>query len=352
MTVLLLSLVAVCTIGSGVAEPQPSGPVQQPLGRPVIGILASPFALFPGESTPHPTRSIIPTRYVDSLNDAGADSVPLFLHRGEEELAELAGKLNGVLFTGGSDDDGVHGLHYPDVLMSTAAFLVNLTSEAYRLKGSPLPIWATCQGFQLLSVLYANDPRVVVQTYGTAPQLSSLNFTRAAVSSRLFRNASELVMHSYATENSTLNLHQWGVLASQWGDEKIDGKIHGLRLLATSVDSHGQIYGAAMEHESLPIYATQFHPEIKPWSIPMLPVDKPTLGEQAAARYPMDFFVEEARTSGRHFATAEEERQHLIQRWPVINVTITKDGKSFSMPYYGYETEADSDTVPEQAIIV
>jgi len=306
-----------------------SGRLQQPLGRPVVGILASPLPLLPGELKRHPTRSFIPSRYVTSLAAAGADSVPLPLFGDKAELRSVVEQLSAVLFTGGGDDDGVHGKAFPDDLVVSAQLIYNLSSEAGTRGEAPLPIWGTCQGFQLLSVLAAANPKVVVRTYGTEGLIVPVNFTAAARSSRLFAGASAEVLEAYTRERSTVNLHKWGVLQKEYGS---GGLVDGMRVLSTNVDSQGQIFASSMEHETLPIYATQFHPEILPSRFG----GSKTSEALAAAAYPMRFFVgSEAARSGRSFADAAEERRHLIQRFPLTN--LSPFGGNFSFTAYIFE---------------
>ena len=67
---------------------------------------------------------------------------------------------------------------------------------------------------------------------------------------------SPILMKALATQNITYNLHSAGVAPGK--HLKLEEVVS---VLATSVDRRGIPFVAVMEHRSLPIYGTQFHPE-------------------------------------------------------------------------------------------
>jgi|EP01049_Picozoa_sp_SAG25_P010895 gamma-glutamyl hydrolase len=79
---------------------------------------------------------------------------------------------------------------------------------------------------------------------------------------RLFAEMPPSLMKALATQNITYNLHSAGVTPGK--HLKLEEAVS---VLATSVDRGGRPFVAAMEHRSLPIYGTQFHPE-KPEFVP------------------------------------------------------------------------------------
>ena len=82
-----------------------------------------------------------------------------------------------------------------------------------------------------------------------------LSFT-ADSPGRMFAKMPPALMKAFSTQNITYNLHSAGVTPGKHPAlEKV------VSVLATSVDRRGKPFVAAMEHRSLWIYGTQFHPE-------------------------------------------------------------------------------------------
>eukprot|EP00435_Cladocopium_sp_Y103_P014948 s1134_g3.t1 len=149
-----------------------------------------------------------------------------------------------------------------------------------------LPLWATCQGFQALCVLASQDPSVVVPTYGTLGTAVSLHFTPNAYESRLLKDAPETVFMELGRRNSTLNFHSYGVLTESFQH------VQGFQVLATDVDSHGQVFASLMEHQRLPIFAAQFHPELYYFLDPHSGAAEPAVHRAIEANsYFMQYFV-------------------------------------------------------------
>jgi hypothetical protein len=91
---------------------------------------------------------------------------------------------------------------------------------------------------------------------------SKLAIARHMCNGRLFAEMPPSLMKALATQNITYNLHSAGVTPGK--HLKLEEAVS---VLATSVDRGGRPFVAAMEHRSLPIYGTQFHPE-KPEFVP------------------------------------------------------------------------------------
>lgn len=260
------------------------GSSEAPRQGPVVGIVASPLKL-PGSNS-FGGLSWIWSTYVESLHDAGARVVPLLPQAGREVLLETLQHVDAVLWTGGEDDSGVHGASYPDVMMDALQAIYQHVSK------TSLPLWATCQGFQALCVLASQDPSVVVPTYGTLGTAVSLHFTNEAYQSRLLKDAPETVFMELGRRNSTLNFHSFGVLTESFQH------VQGFQVLATDVDSHGQVFASLMEHQHLPIFAAQFHPELYYFLDPHSGAAEPAVHRAIEANsYFMQYFVKEAMKS-------------------------------------------------------
>ncbi|CAJ1455205.1 unnamed protein product [Effrenium voratum] len=172
-----------------------------------------------------------------------------------------------------------------------------------------VPLWATCQGFQALCVLASEDPKVVVPTYGTLGTAVALHFTDQAMQSRLLKEAPETVFVELGQRNSTLNFHSYGVLTESFHQVK------GFQVLATDTDAQGQVFASLMEHQQLPIFASQFHPELFYFLDAGASMAEPAVHRAIEANsYFMRFFVQEAAKSAR--ASSREYSLRSIDDYP------------------------------------
>jgi gamma-glutamyl hydrolase len=115
-------------------------------------------------------------------------------------------------------------------------------------------------GFQLLSILIANDSNVLCENCFDSYNLPlPLDFTSLAANSRLYGNLPNDVIQSFATKNITINLHHDGVAPSTYeNNPRLSSFVN---LLSTNVDRKGNPFGSSFEAKKVPIYATQYHPE-------------------------------------------------------------------------------------------
>eukprot|EP00928_Gymnodinium_smaydae_P007355 TRINITY_DN12653_c0_g3_i1.p1 TRINITY_DN12653_c0_g3~~TRINITY_DN12653_c0_g3_i1.p1 ORF type:complete len:484 (-),score=93.48 TRINITY_DN12653_c0_g3_i1:561-1889(-) len=315
-------------LGLTLAAPSTQMGDEQPR-RPVVGILSSPLKL-PG-AFGFGNISWVWATYVDSLHSAGADVVPLDVSCPVEVLREKLEEVDAVLLTGGSDDAGVHGSAYPDRMMQhIQTIFKRATSFEPESATGDFPLWATCQGFQAVCVLAANDPGVVVRTFGTEFVKLPLNLTEAAATSNLLGSAPAAILDELTGLQATLNFHNFGVLASSFRSGS-QPHVHGFRLLATDQDQHGQTFAAMMEHERLPIYGTQFHPEMYHW----LDKGSTSLGQEInrANEYLMRQFVDRARDA--MFKQRPLRVAKLVKWYNRLQVPISVLGDGFIRRFPG-----------------
>eukprot|EP00930_Biecheleria_cincta_P076159 TRINITY_DN63375_c0_g1_i1.p1 TRINITY_DN63375_c0_g1~~TRINITY_DN63375_c0_g1_i1.p1 ORF type:complete len:458 (+),score=62.37 TRINITY_DN63375_c0_g1_i1:75-1376(+) len=320
------------------AEP-PRGKSLRPNRRPVIGILSSPLQL-PG-ATGYGNYSWIWSTYVDTLHALGADVVPLDMRCSLATLRKKLDEVDAALLTGGSDDAGVHGNRYPDAMFERIKTLFQKATRPDPLSSSGVfPLWATCQGFQAVCVLGAQDPKVVVPTFGTDFSELPLNLTEVSTSSRLLGSAPKEILQELTGHKATLNFHEFGVLASSFTAGSSPA-VNGFRLLATDTDTKGQTFAAIMEHEKYEIFGTQFHPEMYSW----VNRNETVLEQQInrANMYLMRYFVERARAAMKTMRPFSKAR--LVKWYPRVSLPVSVLGKSFSSHFpgrklYGYVFDA------------
>ncbi len=157
-----------------------------------------------------------------------------------EEMAELC---DGLVLTGGADiDPDLYGEEIfndtvkPDPIRT--AFEVPLTRAFLERKK---PILCICRGFQLMNALLGGD-----LWQDTVAQLGYVHMNRD-IRHPVFAEEGSVLYRLFGREFRVNSTHHQAV--------KTPGR--GLRVTARSVEGIIEAY----EHESLPIWGTQFHPE-------------------------------------------------------------------------------------------
>ena len=117
----------------------------------------------------------------------GARVVPVMIDRPYYELELLLGKLNGFLLPGGGDaliyEDGSYSF-----TVNTACSLIKYI-QRLNDEGIYYPIWATCQGFEILTLCMAEDSSVMEHFAADNPSfMSKLIFTSQLTGSKMFDN--------------------------------------------------------------------------------------------------------------------------------------------------------------------
>ena len=178
-----------------------------------------------------------------------------------ERLDELIDSLNGFLVTGGGLEIGVQNPPVPvKKYMKTLTYLYDAVGKKHK-EGVYLPLWGTCMGFQSLSIVGAGGNVSILELgdFDSEDLSLALDPTSIARQSKLFRDAPQDIYEILTTQNVTANLHHDGVPPSNFNTNPQLSK--SFKLLSTNVDRKGKPFGSSMEHVTLPIYATQFHPE-------------------------------------------------------------------------------------------
>lgn len=182
----------------------PPRPASDPR-RPIIGILSLPNDI-PGYEK---YNSYFAASYVKWLEQAGARVVPLLFDSDLDTLRATLKNINGALFTGGGA-----ALTNPDGsltqvgLAGQAIFNESLNAWA---AGETWPLWGTCQGHELVSILASGVDASILTPFDAENITLPLTFTPAASSSRLYGGLTQQVLNIFATEPVTMNNHMYGV---------------------------------------------------------------------------------------------------------------------------------------------
>ncbi|KAA8592727.1 hypothetical protein FQN60_018182 [Etheostoma spectabile] len=216
--------------------------------RPVIGILTQ---IVTDEVLKPFGRTFIPSSYVKFIESGGSRVMPIRLTLNTAEYKKIFEKINGLLFIGGAVD-----LETSD-FARVAKIFYNLALKAND-EGDFFPIWGTCMGMQLLTVLVAGE-NLLANT--TAENIAlPLNLTTAASSSRMFEGFPSELMRALTQEPLTGNFHHYGLTVETFqGNEKLQSFFS---LLSTNVAENKVHFVSTIEGKRYPFYGVQWHPEV------------------------------------------------------------------------------------------
>lgn len=293
---------------------------------PIIGIFSQPSTSTDGNCDGDCVY--IAASYVKYLESAGARVVPINYYSSDAEIDELLPNLNGVLFPGGASP-------YPAAAQHTFDKIVEMNDA-----GDFMPLWGTCMGFQWLLISAARDTSILDPSDGSVLDSYNvslpLDFTPAAMGSKLFADASVHMMEMLAKENVTMNNHHYGMFPQHF--ESIDALSSFYNLLSTNEDQQGVEFISTIEAYKYPIFGSQWHPEKNnfEWGKTSdgIPIEAINHSSDAVSisQYTSTFFVDQARHSLHRFATESDEAAALIWNYPV---TDTRDSStSFVQEYF------------------
>ena len=281
--------------------------------------------------------SYTPASYVKWLEMAGGRVTLVPYDASDATVDEIFNKTNGALYIGGGSS----------VPQSARRFYKNMV--AAHAAGDTYPLWGTCDGFEWLMQIMADDDSVLTSGFDSENISLPLNLTTAARSSRLFADASRIPIQGMMTREGsttvlqaleslpiTLNNHHQGVTPSDYSkNPKLPNVVN---ILSTNRDRKGKEFISTVEGaKGLPVWATQFHPEKNIFeqtrAIPKhwWPYEQisHTRAAVAASQYMANFFVDQARGSSHRYETAEEEWKALVYQ----KTTTTSMAPGFAQIY-------------------
>jgi len=285
---------------------------------PVIGILTQPY------SGPNASKSstYIAASYVKYIESAGGRVVPVHFTQSQKDLAALLSKLNGILFPGGGAD-----LSQASQFIATASLAFN-TSVAAALAGETFPVWGTCLGFQTVCTV-ASRNFSLLEEYDAENISLPLTWTADPSKSRMFGGLSAAGVSTLSNHAVTMNNHHFGVSPDAFAS---DARLSSLfNVLSTNNDRAGKPFVSSIEGKSIPVYATQWHPEKNQfeWN-PTEGIDHSAQGVAVMSQM-SQFFVNQARLSTRAFSSEQELESALIYQF---SPTYTGGaGHSFEQTY-------------------
>ena len=257
--------------------------------RPVIGILAN---LEP-DWDDNPIKSKVYSSYVRWLEAAGANAIVIQPWITNQELNDLFKEVNGFLFQGGG-----RNLNLTAPWEKLARNILNKVITE-NLRGNFIPLWGTCQGFELIHALIAGNTSVLTN-YDADNIATPLIFEdKELKESRMFKFFNDKDLISLKSQNTTAQFHHLGVSSKAYDTFQILNNYFRITSSSKGLDDNLSI--ATIEAKHLPIYAVQFHPEKLPYD--RKPSDAiPQFGNaiKISQNFAL-FFVEEARRNANVF---------------------------------------------------
>jgi gamma-glutamyl hydrolase len=292
---------------------------------PVIGILTQVLRDYKRFTKEHHLH--IAASYVKWIESAGAQVVPILLNQNDNYYEQIFKQTNGLLLPGG---DNLLDPHKNTPMMVAAKKLYKLAVEAND-RGDFYPIWGTCLGLELLSVLSSNMN--VLDSCSATDLALPMNFVErgrmfapASYSNipQLNEDYSGVIVNILAKGNLTYNYHMKCLTESGL---KQSGLSNFYRPLAYSADSNDNKFITIFEAFKYPFYGVQFHPEKPPFEFVTkskqhhIPHSREAI---AVSRYFADFFVQQAQYNG-HLIDRELMDKNLIYAYNPMYTALLHD---------------------------
>ena len=242
--------------------------------------------------------------YVHWIEQGGGRVVPIRYDTPYDELKELMSKINGVLFTGGGLELALNSTY---VQTAMNIFKLSQTFDYF-------PVWGTCQGIQVLSILAADNASVLQDGFDSEDLSLSLDLTQNSLKSRLFSGLPGDIIKILALQNVTMNYHYKGVTPQTYYTNSKLNQFY--QLLSTNQDRKGREFISTIESKQYPIYGCQWHPERQVFSFnPQSPGLNHSYDSIRANSAVGQFFVNECRKNNHHFFNKTEEDSMVIYNY-------------------------------------
>ncbi|OMJ71334.1 hypothetical protein SteCoe_30486 [Stentor coeruleus] len=263
--------------------------------------------------------SYIGSSYIKFLEMSGARVVPLKLSSSLEEIDKLLSMVHGVLFTGGDSPFWVENSSVPiySEYSERACYIYNKVKEINN-KGDFLPLWAICQGHEVIHICENKEFDTIGNFDGMPPYNRAQNFKKEIFQSPLFATNRESVSLEVisilgSTEVSVL-AHNLGISIETY--EKYPKFKQNFVVLSTMFDKSGKEFIGLVQSKNYPIFSMQFHPEKNMFEFFRAEYSHGSDGIFAMT-YLSNFFVSLGRKSS-HIFPGDYLKESLISIYPVV----------------------------------
>lgn len=279
------------SLASGSQDVDHNRDVKSPI--PIIGILTQVFRDY--KRITKDRHFHMSASYVKWIESAGAQVLPILLNQDDSYYERVFRQTNGLLFPGG---DNLLDPNKNTPMMYAAKKLYKMAVDANN-QGNYYPIWGTCLGLELLSVLSSNK-NVLENCLANDMSLTmdfrdrGRMFAPTSFNGLIEVDYSKAIIEALKTKNLTYNHHHFCLTLRGLKEANLD-KFY--KPLAFSKDKSGIEFIAAFEALNYPFFAVQFHPEKPPFEFIVKKSQKNMPHSRdaiAVSRYFADFFVTSA----------------------------------------------------------
>lgn len=220
--------------------------------KPVIGIYANKMT----NNNTQDTMAIIYSTYIKWINKAGAVAIAILPWYSKEKIDEILAKVNGILFMGGEikydlkKDWELNAKYILD-------YVINVNNQ-----GIKLPLFATCQGLELVLSLLVNSLSILKPLKAFQKMLQTEFNYSSFEHSILYSNFSRDDILNMETKNLCVNFHKLGIDPDYEKEFPELKNIFNITSFAETED--GKKCVNVLEGKNISVFAVQYHPEKDP----------------------------------------------------------------------------------------
>jgi len=307
---LICSITLVDQTHSVVIQVQPDDLMLQEVNdRPIIGILSQEMDSELDRLLPlaHNYTSYIAGSYVQWVEAGGARVVPIIIGKSQDYYEDLFRSLNGLLLPGGSAP-----LVGPGGYAEVGQLFFELAVKASDA-GDPFPIWGTCNGFELLTVVSSKEHSHL--THCSSENMANpISLLPDWKKSQVYGEAPKEILRQLTQEKVTVNFHENCLTPTNFTKFKLDNF---WTALSINNDSNNLEYISTIEAKNYPFIGVQFHPEknIFEWALESVKSIPHSRHAVAISQYFARYFVNLARQSHHKFPNRSTEESFLIFKY-------------------------------------
>jgi gamma-glutamyl hydrolase len=279
----------------------------KPLDIPVIAILANPNPY----NSQNITSSRVNSQYVRWLEQSFSEVVVIQPWHTEEEIEEILEKVNGVLWPGGDRDLKLCG-----EFEQKAILILKKIIKLYDEKKVRLPLWGTCQGFEMIAAFLSNTVGVLTNFDSWDVKLPVIfkepkqnSFLSGSAFSEMYKDFSKGELDALRSENVTAHYHNLGISEDNFNKFNLK-KI--LKITSYGLDVNNKEFISSFEGVKYPFYGVQYHPEMIAYKkIKMRGIPR-TMNAVKISQKLSDFFLNQARMNDHRMDAEDIKRYKYI----------------------------------------
>ncbi|MDO5018722.1 MAG: gamma-glutamyl-gamma-aminobutyrate hydrolase family protein [Lagierella massiliensis] len=189
--------------------------------------------------------------FVDKLLSLNAGVLMFPQQTDDEAIDEFVNRIDGLILTGGADISPVFYREEATEELQETQYARDLVEMKVLKKAvdRKIPILGVCRGFQLINIFFGGTlHQDIYTTFDNAFLHSDKNNKDYEYYHMITTSEGSILRRALGEEDYVNSIHHQGI------------KDLGTGLKVTAISSDFMIEG--IEHENLPIFATQFHPEL------------------------------------------------------------------------------------------